>query len=475
MLENNLAGSTLGTAVAGAGDVNGDGYSDVVVGSMGYSNVESTEGAAFVFHGYAAGLSTTPNSTPDDADQFAAQFGISIACAGDVNGDGYSDVIIGAWQYDDGFVDEGKAFVYHGSATGLSATPNSTPDDADQAGAWFGESVAGAGDVNGDGYSDVIIGAYKYDDGFVDEGKAFVYHGSAAGLSASPVNTPDDADQLDARFGVSVAGAGDVNGDGYSDVIIGCYRYNDGASTDEGLAFVYHGSATGLSSTPNSTPDDANQTFAQFGYSVAGAGDVNGDGYSDVIIGAFQFDNGQTDEGTAFVYHGSATGISNNFTAMVESNQATAYFGCSVASAGDVNGEGYGDVIVGAYWYDDGINFDEGRAFVYHGSATGIGLSPNSTLDDADLNGAQFGISVAGAGDVNGDGYSDVIIGANLLFLYNGNELTNNKRNNLRLYNSDLTTNINSSNFIFGNFWCRAFFKIFFRKSKGENGLGNQA
>ncbi|MBL0055232.1 MAG: FG-GAP repeat protein [Chitinophagaceae bacterium] len=542
VLENNLAGSTLGTAVAGAGDVNGDGYSDVVVGSMGYSNVESTEGAAFVFHGYAAGLSTTPNSTPDDADQFAAQFGISIANAGDVNGDGYSDVIIGAWQYDDGFVDEGKAFVYHGSATGLSATPNSTPDDADQAGAWFGESVAGAGDVNGDGYSDVIIGAYKYDDGFVDEGKAFVYHGSAAGLSASPVNTPDDADQLDARFGVSVAGAGDVNGDGYSDVIIGCYRYNDGASTDEGLAFVYHGSATGLSSTPNSTPDDANQTFAQFGYSVAGAGDVNGDGYSDVIIGAFQFDNGQTDEGTAFVYHGSATGISNNFTAMVESNQATAYFGCSVASAGDVNGDGYGDVIVGAYWYDDGINFDEGRAFVYHGSATGIGLSPNSTLDDADLNGAQFGISVAGAGDVNGDGYSDVIIGANLfndgantsegraflyygssaglsagplstpddadqanawfgysvasagdvngdgysdviigawqfddgfsnegkVFLYNGNELTNNKRNNLRLYNSDLTTNINSSNFIFSNFGAGLFSKSFLGRAKGK-------
>ncbi|MFZ1306639.1 MAG: integrin alpha, partial [Ferruginibacter sp.] len=407
------ANAFFGAAVASAGDVNGDGYSDVIIGAPFYNDGFSDEGKAFVYHGSAAGLAATPNSTPDDADQIFAHFGISIASAGDVNGDGYSDIIIGAWSFDDGFVDEGKAFVYHGSATGLSATPNSTPDDADQASVRFGISVAGAGDVNGDGYGDVIIGAYQFDDGFVDEGKAFVYHGSATGLSTSPNSTPDDADQLDARFGVSVAGAGDVNGDGYSDVIIGCYRYND-SFTDEGVAFVYHGSATGLSASPNSTPDDANQAFAQFGYSVAGAGDVNGDGYSDVIVGAFQFDNGQADEGAAFVYHGSATGIVNTFTAMVESNQATAYFGCSVASAGDVNGDGYSDVIIGAYWYDDVFNFDEGRAFVYHGSATGISLAPNSIPDDADQNGAQFGISVAGAGDVNGDGYSDVIIGANL-------------------------------------------------------------
>ncbi|MBK7434211.1 MAG: FG-GAP repeat protein [Chitinophagaceae bacterium] len=180
----------MGISVAAAGDVNGDGYSDVIDGAYFYSNGQSNEGAAFVYHGSAAGLSLSPNNTPDDADQFAAQFGISIASAGDVNGDGYSDVIIGAWQYDDGLVDEGRAFVYHGSATGLSATPNSTPDDADQTNANFGISVASAGDVNGDGYSDVIIGAYQYDDGFVDEGRAFVYHGSATGLSASPTVRP---------------------------------------------------------------------------------------------------------------------------------------------------------------------------------------------------------------------------------------------------------------------------------------------
>ncbi|MBL0055237.1 MAG: FG-GAP repeat protein [Chitinophagaceae bacterium] len=108
-------------------------------------------------------LSATPNSTLDDANQVAAGFGTSVASAGDVNGDGYSDVIIGAPSYDDGANNaEGRAFVYHGSATGLSAIPNSTPDDANQNNAQFGSSVSSAGDVNGDGYSDVIIGAHGY-------------------------------------------------------------------------------------------------------------------------------------------------------------------------------------------------------------------------------------------------------------------------------------------------------------------------
>ena len=170
----------------------------------------------------------------------------------------------------------------------LSTTPDCTLDDADQPAAWFGLSVAPAGDVNGDGYSDVIIGAYAYDDaGNVDEGRAFLYHGSATGLSATPNSTPDDADQPGAYFGVSVASAGDVNGDGYSDVIVGAYAFDDGPNANEGRAYVYYGSASGLSSLPNSTPDDANLANAQFGVNVACAGDVNGDRYSDVIMTMF--------------------------------------------------------------------------------------------------------------------------------------------------------------------------------------------
>src|SRR6185436_20138077 len=117
-----------------------------------------------------------------EGDQSSASFGISVATAGDVNGDGYSDVIVGAYGYDNGQTDEGRAFVYDGSAAGLATSATWTAE-SDQAGASFGVSVATAGDVNGDGYADVVIGAYGYDNGQSNEGRAFVYHGSAAGLA----------------------------------------------------------------------------------------------------------------------------------------------------------------------------------------------------------------------------------------------------------------------------------------------------
>ena len=125
---------------------------------------------------------------------------------------------------------------------------------------------------------------------------------------------------------------------------------------------------------------ESNQAYASMGYSVSSAGDVNGDGYSDVIVGAYQYDNGQISEGAAFVYHGSASGISTSAAVIVESNQAIAYMGISVSSAGDVNGDGYSDVIVGAYGYANGET-DEGGAFVYHGSASGISTSAAAMVE----------------------------------------------------------------------------------------------
>ena len=415
LLEANQAGALFGNAVAAAGDVNGDGYSDVIAGSNFYSNSATHEGAAFIYHGAPSGLSTIPNDMLDDADQAGAYFGWSVASAGDVNSDGYSDVIIGAFQYDGGNNNEGRAFVYYGSAAGLSPVPNVVLDDANQDLAFFVNSVASAGDVNGDGYGDVIVGAWQYDEpGFGNEGRAYIYHGSSAGLSATPNTILDGVNQAGAHFGISVAGAGDVNGDGYADVIVGAYLYDDGASINEGAAFVYHGSATGLSTVPNSVLDDADQGGAQMGYSVAGAGDVNGDGYSDVIVGANLYDQpGFTNEGRAFVYHGSVAGLGALPAAILDdANQANANFGCSVASAGDVNGDGFSDVVVGANQYDEGANIDEGQAWVYHGSAAGVSTVPNSILDDANKPSSSFGHSVASAGDVNGDGYSDVIVGA---------------------------------------------------------------
>ncbi|UCG29914.1 MAG: FG-GAP repeat protein, partial [candidate division WOR-3 bacterium] len=275
------------------------------------------------------------SSTPDwitGSGQAGAAFGNSVSAAGDVNGDGYSDVIVGADWYDNGEPDEGRAFVYHGSSTGLSLTPNWTAE-SDQEEAEFGHAVSSAGDVNGDGYSDVVVSALNYDNGQIDEGGAFVYHGSATGLSLTP-DWSAESDQEEAQYGTSVSVAGDVNGDGYSDVIVGAYRYDNG-QTDEGRAFVYHGSGAGLSVIPDWTAE-SNQVSARFGYAVSGAGDVNGDGYSDVIVGALAYDNGQYDEGRAYVYHGSAAGLSETADWFAESDQASAWFGNSVSVAGDV-------------------------------------------------------------------------------------------------------------------------------------------
>ncbi|MDO9042258.1 MAG: integrin alpha, partial [Desulfocapsaceae bacterium] len=227
-------------------------------------------------------LSSTAAWTAE-SDQVSANFGGSVSTAGDVNGDGYSDVIVGASGYDSGQSNEGRTFVYHGSATGLATTAAWTAE-SDQAEAYFGWSVSTAGDVNGDGYSDVIVGARGYSNGEANEGRAFVYHGSATGLSPTAAWTAE-SDQAYASFGSSVSTAGDVNGDGYSDIIVGAYAY-DYSLTDEGRAFVYHGSATGLAPTA-AWSAESDQAWAFFGYSVSTAGDVNGDGYSDVIVGAY--------------------------------------------------------------------------------------------------------------------------------------------------------------------------------------------
>ena len=460
--EANQMSARFGGSVASAGDVNGDGFADVIVGAFSFDNGQFDEGRAYVFHGAAGGLSTMPVWIAE-SNQVEASFGISVGMAGDVNGDGFADVIIAATLFDNGQPDEGRAYVYHGSAAGLAAVAAWTVE-SDRASSAFGKSVGTAGDVNGDGFADVIVGAPF----FGSIGRASVYHGSATGLATTAAWFTESG-QVISQYGYSVATAGDVNGDGYADVIVGSPEFDNG-DEGEGKMFAYHGSATGLSTTPAWTiesnqfnarfgfavapagdvngdgfadvvggapfanqfgitggfaqlfigsptglvPDSAVQAaqqFARFGIAVGTAGDVNGDGYSDVIVGADFYDNGQQDEGGAFVYHGSGNGLATSSAWHVESDLGNAQLG-RVAGAGDVNGDGYSDVIVGAHLYDNGED-DEGRAFVYHGSSTGLSTTP-AWIVEGNLASAQFGYAVANAGDVNGDGFSDVIVGARM-------------------------------------------------------------
>jgi hypothetical protein len=226
--------------------------------------------------------------------------------------------------------------------------------------------------VNRDGFSDVIIGAYLYDNGQTNEGRVYVYHGSATGLATSPARTAE-SNQPIADFGIAVATAGDVNGDGFSDVIVGAPSYDNGQD-GEGRAFVYLGSLTGLASSPAWTAE-ANVLSAQFGYSVGTAGDVNGDGFSDVVIGAPFLTNGSIDEGGAYVYHGSASGLAANPAWNAEANQASANFGFAVSTGGDMNGDGFSDVIVGAPLLDIQPGGNEGSCLGYYGNWDPSGFS----------------------------------------------------------------------------------------------------
>jgi hypothetical protein len=442
-LESNQGDAWLGYSVSGAGDVNGDGYADVIVGARNYDAGQTDEGAAFVFLGSASGIVAAGNPGNADSqlesDQAFGRVGGSVAGAGDVNGDGYADVIIGASNYDAGEgAGEGAAFLFLGSASGIADGNPATAAaqfESDQASARLGFSVSGAGDVNGDGYADVIVGAYGYDAGQgAYEGAAFVFLGSASGIAdGNPATaaTQFESNQASARLGYSVSGAGDVNGDGYADVIVGAYGYDAGHGAYEGAAFVFPGSASGIADGNPATAAallQSNQEYAHLGQSVSGAGDVNGDGFADVIVGASNYDAGQIREGAAFVFLGSASGIADGSpataAAQLESDQEFAYLGQSVSGAGDVNGDGFADVIVGAFTYDAG-EATEGAAFVFMGSASGI-ADGNPTTAAAQLESneasAWLGYSVSGAGDVNADGFADVIAGAHWYEGVAGNE-----------------------------------------------------
>ncbi|MBK8341650.1 MAG: FG-GAP repeat protein [Flavobacteriales bacterium] len=386
--------AAMGTTVANAGDVNGDGYADALVGIPNASNGQAGEGLVQFRLGSTNGLTAAPTSTLE-ANLAGARFGASACSAGDVNGDGYADVIVGAPLAGG----TGRVFVYHGSPGGLAAAPTITLTGP--AASRFGASVSAAGDVNSDGYADVIIGA-------PDANQAFVYMGSVAGVISPPhVILSEGAPAL---FGHAVGTAGDVNGDGFSDVIVGAIGYSNGQA-NEGAAYVYHGSLTGIV-LPFAQRMESNVSNARSGFSVAGAGDVNGDGFFDVIVGADQWASGQANEGAAFIFHGSAAGVGAVPVTTLQRNLVGLFFGRSLAEAGDVNGDGYADVVIGAAGYENpAAQIDEGAFYVFRGSTAGIGAAAFDLIE-ANVAGEQLGTSVSGGGDIDGDGYSDVIAGA---------------------------------------------------------------
>jgi hypothetical protein len=401
--ESDQENAYFGLAINSAGDVNNDGYGDVIVGSHLYDAPDVNEGKAFLYLGSAEGLGTTPAWTVE-GNQAGAFLGSSIASAGDVNNDGHDDVIVGLSRYDVLGDDEGRVELYLGTASGLQATPHWTKNGS-QAGARFGSKVAAAGDVNNDGFDDVIVSERFYDGGQSDEGRVHVFLGSGSGLEDDPVWT-FESDQAGATL-YAVGTAGDVNGDTYGDIVISSPLFDNG-QTDEGRVWIFLGQEVGFSPIPIVLEIDV--TAARFGFSAGTAGDVNGDSHPDIVVGAWGYTNGETEEGAVFLFLGTGTGVSVAPAWSFESNQEYAHLGFAASAAGNVNGDPYDDVVFGAGDYDS-TRTDEGAVWVFVGSESGPSATPTWHRPGHQALGS-FGWSAATAGDVNGDGLDDVIVGA---------------------------------------------------------------
>ncbi|TXI19013.1 MAG: hypothetical protein E6Q62_05085 [Nitrosomonas sp.] len=446
-LDGEAAYHVSGSAVSSAGDVNGDGFDDVIIGASSSDKNGIESGSSYVVFGKdqdmdaAMSLSSLDGSNGfrmDGTGEFE-RLGTSVSSAGDVNGDGYGDLIVGAritetgsygYDYSNG---AGVSYVVFGHASGFDATLDLLSLDGingfrlDSKAAYNAShhEVSSAGDINGDGFDDLIIGVLNPfspvpEDNVYRSGDVYVVFGKSSDFSTSL-----DLSALDGNngfhltgvsgdhLGSSVSRAGDINGDGYDDVIISAKGYYSDNS------YVLFGKADGFSASMDLSGLDGSNGF-RFdggGLLVSDAGDVNGDGFDDVIINTSDYGSKYS-----YVVFGKSSGFSATFDLSgLDGSNGFRFDGAGggASSAGDINGDGFDDLIFGNPYADlAGVGF-VGGSYVVLGKASGF----SATLDSASLDGVGFylegvaagddlGRSVSSAGDVNGDGLDDLILGA---------------------------------------------------------------
>ncbi len=448
-----------GRSVSGAGDINDDGVDDIIIGANLADPGSDNEGESYVVFGQTSEFPATVNLADlNGSNGFVLNgidvndySGFAVSDAGDINGDGIADVVIGAYQASPGGNGSGESYVVFGRATAFPAAINLA--DLDGANGFVvnginendisGVTVGGAGDVNGDGIDDLLIGAHNANLGMGREGESYVVFGSS-----SPFNASLELSNLNGSngfaitgiiesgsFGFSVDGAGDFNGDGIDDIVIGAPSASL-ISSGEGEAYVVFGRSTAFPANINLADLNGGNgfvfsgtnTYDFTGNSVGVAGDVNSDGIDDVVIVAPGASGGSNDKGEAYIIFGRTSGFPANINRtdingingfVISGVAGIGAAGDSVRTAGDINGDGIDDVMFGAAYASPRGSF-EGATYVVFGRATGFAASFSVSdlngrngfvingIDAADLSGG----SATSAGDFNGDGIDDLIIGA---------------------------------------------------------------
>ncbi|MFB0516618.1 MAG: leucine-rich repeat domain-containing protein, partial [Candidatus Neomarinimicrobiota bacterium] len=376
-------------------------------------------------------------ATLDDDDQF----GVSVAALGDLDGDGVTDLAVGAYADDDGGIGRGAVYVLFMQTNGtvkscqkISDTEGSFTavlDDVDG----FGVSLVAIGDLDGDGVTDLAVGACYDDDGGTSHGAVYVLFMQADGtvktfqkISATEGSFTATLDDLD-YFGVSVACLGDLDGDGVTDLAVGAHHDDDGGA-DHGAVYILFMNTDGTVKSFQKISDTAGNFTAtlnvldSFGASVTGLGDLDGDEVMDLAVGAYADDDGGIYRGAAYVLFMQTNGTvksyqkisdtEGNFTAVLDDYD---YFGGSLAAVGDLDDDGITDLAVGSYYDDDG-GTDYGAWYVLFMQTSGTVKSFQKISNTAGnftatlYNGDNFGKSLTAIGDLDGDSVTDLAVGA---------------------------------------------------------------